>query len=166
MIGVSLMKKLLSLIMVLMMVILCSCSSDNNYAEIVEVHYKSRAEIGDFYIIDSYEELTKYLMPESENIYIVHGNNFYYSFNTDKYDEIFFENNSLVLVLFDGDSSSTRYKFKSVKVKDGILEMKIIKYMYSTILCDVEPWTSVVEVTKEEANNINDVNVIIKEVDR
>lgn len=160
------MKKILSLIMVIMMVIFCSCSLSDNHVEIVEVHYKTHAEIGDFYIIDSYEELTKYLMPESENFYIVHGNDFYYSLNTDKYDESFFKNKSLVLVLFDGDSSSTIYKFRSVKVEDGILEMKITKYMYSILLCDVKPWTSVVEVTKEEANSIKDVNIEINEVDR
>jgi hypothetical protein len=162
------MKKIFIVLTLLLIFPLLACSNSDRNTQIIRTYWKNTPTVGGFCVVDSYEELTNGIIPKNGMIDDIDSKIFFAigesrsSLKIDSYDEAFFENNSLVFVVFGRGSSSISYKVKNVIIEDGILELKIKSDVPRAVTGDIINWTVVVEVTKEEANSIKDTNIIVK----
>lgn len=148
------MKKILSIFVVLMyMLIMTSCSGIGSNVQIVRTSWESSDVEGDFYIIESYDELTEYVTNEcSQRL----------ADSVASYDEEFFKEKVLVFALVSEGSGSISHKVKSIKINSGVLEVTVKRNVPEIGTMDMAEWTIVFELDIEEVNKIIDTNLIIK----
>ena len=148
------MRKLLNfLFMLFLFMPLVACSYTSRNAQIVHTQWDDNTEDGQYFIIDSVEELTEYIETESESRMSKYVEN---------YTEEFFKNNSLVFVLISEGSGSVSHKLKDVKINGDVIDVTVKRKVPEIGTCDMAECTVMFEISKEEANNIKDVNLILK----
>lgn len=148
------MRKLLNfLFMLFLFMPLVACSYTSRNAQIIHTQWDDNTEDGKYFIIDSVEELTEYIETESES-------------RMSKYVEYcnadFFEGNSLVLVLISEGSGSVSHNLKDVKINEDVIDVTVKRKVPEIGTCDMAECTVMFEISKEEAKNIKDVNLILK----
>ena len=157
-------KILLKTFVMCFVMLLCSFlvafDSVDNSAQFVKTKYFS-IEDNTYFVIESYEELEKYYS-ENESKYgfnIIRSESLNFKDAIQNYDEEFFANNNLVIVLLNATSGSKRHKLTNCELEDGTLnlEIKIVSPEYCTD--DMASWHVLVQVEKAP---INDVKVDIK----
>jgi len=79
----------------------------------------------------------------------------------DKYDDAYFKDNILVLVLLEEGSGSIRHKVSDVKRNDNNIEIGIKRIVPEIGTSDMAEWHIMVEL-KREAYNDADINVIFE----
>jgi hypothetical protein len=161
------MKKIFILISLLMMIPLMSCTDDKWNTQIIKTWSKNYPQVGDYYVIDSYDELSKHIydyklsLKELDEAFYFFTDMEFNSLNIDKYDEDFFENNSLVFVVHHVWSISGTYEVKKINISDGLLKIKF-KLRHPTDVDDaLANWTVVIEMSKEDVNSIIDTQIIL-----
>ena len=148
------MKKVVSFLFLLVLFMpLVACSYTGRNAQVVYTQYDENTKDGVYYIIDSVEEL---------NDYITEGHENRLSKNVEGYDSLFFESKSLVLVLISEGSGSVSHKLKDVKINGDVIDVTVKRNVPEIGTCDMAECTVMFEITKEEANSIKDVNLILK----
>ena len=148
------MKKVVNFLFLLVLFIpLVACSYTGRNAQVVRTQWDENTKDGNYYIIGSVEEL---------NNYITEGNENRLSQYVESYDESFFEEKSLVLVLISEGSGSVSHKLKDVKFNGDVVDITIKRNVPEIGTCDMAETTIIFEVSKEEANTIKDVNLIQK----
>ena len=148
------MRKLLNfLFMLFLFMPLVACSYTSRNAQIIHTQWDENTEDGKYFIIDSVEELTEYIETENESRMSKYVEN---------YTEEFFKNNSLVFVLISEGSGSVSHKLKDVKISGDVIDVTVKRKVPEIGTCDMAEWTVMFEITKEEASNIKDVNLIQK----
>lgn len=76
-----------------------------------------------------------------------------------KYDDEYFESNALVLVSVETSSGSNRVVPTMVKVRNNKMTVKYEIYAPGTGTCDMGYWYIIVECGKEEAANLDKIEV-------
>lgn len=64
----------------------------------------------------------------------------------DRYDEAYFRENALVIVLFGESDSSTTHRLESVTVQNGALQINILRDSPEIVLTALAQWAALVEV--------------------
>lgn len=147
------MKKVLKfLVMLFLFIPLVACSTTERNVEIVRTQWDSSDVQGQFYIIDSADELNEYVSVE---------NCMKLSNAVEKYDESFFEDKTLVFVLLSEGSGSISHKVRSINFNNGVLEVKVKRKVPEVGTCDMAEWTVMFEISKEEASSIIDTKLVL-----
>jgi hypothetical protein len=155
------MKKLLFLLSLLILFPLMSCSTDDNSnfnidcnSDLVISHwYDENIQVGDYLIVESLEQLNEFVVDIGINSTVL-----------SRYDESHFENNVLILVYIGSGSSSKAYSIKELYLENGVLQTKIIYNKSNDVLCDVVVWNVILEMSKEEVENLVDTNIVIEKI--
>jgi hypothetical protein len=165
--GGYIMKKIFILLSLLLILPLMSCVDAKMNNQIIQTWSKNRPQVGDYYIIDSYNELYKHVynydlsIKEMDEIMYFYTDMELISLNIDKYDEDFFKNNSLVFVVHHVWSISGTYEVKKINISDGLLKIRF-KLRHPIDVDDaLANWTIVIEMSKEEVSSITDTQIII-----
>lgn len=66
-----------------------------------------------------------------------------------------------MFVLISEESGSVSLKLKDVKINGDVIDVTV-KKVPEIGTCDMTEWTAMFEITKEEASNIKDINLILK----
>lgn len=147
------MKKLLQIFTFFLLVFqLVACSTTERNVEIVRTQWDSSDVQGQFYIIDSADELNEYVSVE---------NCMKLSNAVEKYDESFFEDKTLVFVLLSEGSGSVSHKIRRINFNNGVLEVKVKRKVPEMGTCDMAEWTVMFEISKEEASSIIDTKLVL-----
>ena len=147
------MKKLLQIFTFLLLVFqLVACSTTERNVEIVRTQWDSSDVQGQFYIINSADELNEYVSVE---------NCMKLSNAVEKYDESFFEDKTLVFVLLSEGSGSVSHKVRSINFNNGVLKVKVKRKVPEVGTCDMAEWTVIFEISKEEASSIVDTKLVL-----
>ena len=147
------MKKLLQIFTFFLLVFqLVACSTTERNVEIVRTQWDSSDVQGQFYIIDSADELNEYVSVE---------NCMKLSNAVEKYDESFFEDKTLVFVLLSEGSGSVSHKVRSINFNNGVLKVKVKRKVPEIGTCDMAEWTVMFEISKEEASSIVDTKLVL-----
>ena len=124
--------------------VLCGCQITGNNYEYKFVPSKESIKEVNHLLIDSYEE-------KEEISYL----------SINEYDIEYFDNNALLIINLGGDSGSVRYKVGNINIKNNIFNIEVIKMYPKAITLDLVYKTLLIEISKEEANLIIDVNIKI-----
>lgn len=147
------MKKLLQIFIFFLLVFqLVACSTTERNVEIVRTQWDSSDVQGQFYIIDSADELNEYVSVE---------NCMKLSNAVEKYDESFFEDKTLVFVLLSEGSGSVSHKVRIINFNNGVLKVKVKRKIPEMGTCDMAEWTVMFEISKEEASSIVDTKLVL-----
>ena len=80
---------------------------------------------------------------------------------TKEYDEEFFKNHNIVLVLLTASSGSIRYKVENINLNDGVMEINITKKIPEIGTCDMAESHIIIETEKQE---IEEIKVMVNEI--
>ena len=72
----------------------------------------------------------------------------------EEYDEEFFKEHNIVLVLLTASSGSIRYKVENTNLNDGVMKINITKKIPEIGTCDMEGWHIIIETDKQEVEEI------------
>ncbi len=144
---------LIFLFMVTLFMPLVACSYNGRNAQIIYTQWDNNTETGKYFIIDSVDELNEYIDINNEQRL---------SNNVEGFAKSFFEDSSLVIVLVSEGSGSVSHKIKSIKVNEDIIDITVKRNVPELGTCDMSECTIIFEVTKEEASNIKDLNLILR----
>ena len=144
---------LIFLFMVTLFMTLVACSYNGRNAQIIYTQWDNNTETGKYFIIDSVDELNEYIDINNEQRL---------SNNVEGFAKSFFEDSSLVIVLVSEGSGCVSHKIKSIKVNEDIIDITVKRNVPELGTFDMSECTIIFEVTKEEASNIKDVNLILK----
>ena len=115
-------------------------------------------------VISSIEELRNYVETNIEKYGLERKTTFYsdttkgFEDAIEKYDEEYFRNNNLVLVLLEESSGSIRHNLEKFDINNNIIEISIVKKIPDICTCDMAGWHIIIEVNKINITEIN-VNV-------
>ena len=73
---------------------------------------------------------------------------------TKEYDEEFFKDHNIVLVLLTASSGSIRYKLANIDLNDGVMEINITKKTLEIVTCDMAGWRIIIETDRQEIEEI------------
>lgn len=123
---------------------------------------------GETYILESKEELAEYLNKNREKHNLGHNEKVYSDTTIGfedaivDYDEEWFKDNNLVLILLTADSGSIRYKVNSIDINNGKMDISFKKEVPEIGTCDMAGWHIIVETEKV---SIEEINVFIEEIE-
>lgn len=72
-----------------------------------------------------------------------------------EYDDEFFKNHNIVLVLLTASSGSIRYKVTNINLIDGVMDVNFIKKSPELVTCDMAGWHIIIETEKVSIDEIN-----------
>ena len=147
------MKKITSLLLAIMLLLLCSCSpSQNQYkATYLYTGYDAEEPQDQVWVLHSKAELDAYAANADEKV----------TESLSAYDDEFFQSHVLFVLKFSMGSSGYRYEVKKVYEQDGIttfqLEMTVKgDYMFT---CDMSGMHILVEMDKSWDCNAENVKI-------
>ena len=154
---------------IVMVFVLLACTmlvafkSQDTTTKLIRTNYVSGTH-GKSYVIESLEELEEYIKTNMD-VYGLHHKEKVYEDTTigfvdavEEYDEEFFKEKTLVIVLLTESSGSIRHKVTSASVKDGTMEIKIERKVPEIGTCDMAGWHVLVETEKVE---IEEIRVVV-----
>lgn len=128
----------------LLIFLICGCQvSSLNYSYKFIPARENIKEVNKL-IIDSFEE-------KEEITYL----------SIDEYNIEYFENNALVIINLSGDSGSVKYSVGNINIFNNVLDVEVVKAYPRTVTLDLVYKTLLIEIPKETANEINDINLKI-----
>lgn len=116
---------------------------------------------GQTIIIESKEELDEYFNTNKEKYNLGHRDKVYadstigFENAIEKYDEEFFKNKNIVLLLVTATSGSITYKADSITINDGVMDVKISRHAPEYCDCMMAGWHIIVETEKISIDEIN-----------
>lgn len=144
------MKKLLPLCLIILCLILTSCAA-NFHAECVRTYYTG-GQNEHFAIVHSTEELHNFSQTEKDLFPLTEFS------PAQKYDEAFFENHIVVIVILEDPSGSIRHKVTKASVTDKTLTLQIQDISPRVCTDDMAAWVVFVELDKEY-ENVSEVKI-------
>lgn len=160
-------KKIISLVCIFFLILSCSIlmafkDADSN-TQCVRSNWVSDCD-KTTYVIESQQQLLEYFNGNKHR----HGlgkrgenstsKNRRFEEVISKYDEQFFEENNLVLILLNSNSGSIKYNVDSYKIIDGVMNVTISEKRPEYMTCDMAGWHIIIETDKVEINSVN-VNI-------
>lgn len=142
-------KTLFSLICIVSLIILSSCSKDvkGSYTEYVgysDINYNC------YYEITSKTELD------------VFSQDFYKNFEAiEKYNEEYFENNSLAIFLISESSGGNRHQINTLGMENGVLKLEVV-LTEAGMTCDIGYWIVYYELEKEVMNKLKSIEIFME----
>ena len=150
---------------VIMVFVMLACTmlvafkSQETNTKYIRTNYVSGTH-GQTFVIESKEELEEYYNANKEKHNLGHREKVYsdttigFADATKEYDEEFFKEHNIVLVLLTASSGSIRYKVANVNLNDGVMEINITKKTPEIGTCDMAGWHVLVETEKVEIEEI------------
>lgn len=138
---------------------LVAFTKDGADAQYIRTNWVSGSH-GTTYIIETKEELEEYLTANMEEFGLQHKEKVYadttigFEDAIQKYDEEFFKNNNLVLVLLTAESGSIRHKVNSANIADGVMTINITRQTKEYQTCDMAGWHIIIETEKVSIDKI------------
>ena len=150
---------------IVMVFVLLACTmlvafkSQDTTTKLIRTNYVSGTH-GKTIVIESLEELEEYYNANKEKHNLGHREKVYsdttigFADATKEYDEEFFKEHNIVLVLLTASSGSIRYKVANINLNDGVMEIKIERNVPEIGTCDMAGWHVLVETDKQEFEEI------------
>ena len=138
---------------------LVAFKSQETNTKYIRTNYVSGTH-GKTYVIESLEELEEYYNANKEKYNLGHREKVYsdttigFADAIEEYDEEFFKNHNIVLVLLTASSGSIRYKVENINLNDGVMEINITKKTPEIGTCDMAGWHIIIETEKQEIEEI------------
>lgn len=137
----------------------------NLEAQYINVGYLDFFEIKNFGVaINSKEELDSYYETNKVKYDYEYMNVHNFKNAITKYDEGYFTNKSLIILVIEETSGSNRLEVKSCGVIDGKLIVDINRLVPTIGTCDMSLWHVIVEVDKELTSNVEGVELKLNTV--
>ena len=145
--------------------ILLSCTmlvafkSQETNTKYIRTNYVSGTH-GKTYVIESMDELEEYIKTNMDEYGLHHKEKVYEDTTigfvdaVEEYDEEYFKEKTLVIVLLTESSGSIRHKVTKASVKDGTMEIKIERNVPEIGTCDMAGWHIIIETDKQEIEEI------------
>lgn len=124
---------------------------DSEYPQTVII--KSRQELYNYYIENKYDY----------DLWNEWNSTVSFIDAIEKYDETFFEDNALLLVLMQEGSGSNRHRVKDIQKEDDMVTVEVDRLLPEPFTCDMAMWHIIVEQPKDDLEgqsikvNVNDV---------
>ena len=156
-------KKGYKIIVIVFVILACTMlvafKSQDTTTKLIRTNYVSGTH-GKTYVIESKEELDEYIKTNMD-VYGLHHKEKVYEDTTigfvdavEEYDEEYFKEKTLVIVLLTESSGSIRHKVTKASVKDGVMEINITKKTPEIGTCDMAGWHIIIETDKQEIEEI------------
>ena len=148
-----------------MLVAFASADKDVQY---IKTAYYSDMN-GQTVIIESREELDQYFNTNKEKYNLGHKEKVYSDTTIGfedaivEYDEEWFKDQNIVLVLLTANSGSIRYKANNINIEDGTMTVSFNKKAPDMVTCDMAGWHIIIETEKVSIDEI-DIFVEGKEI--
>ncbi len=126
----------------LLLALLVGCSSKPT-AQYVRTSWVEGME-GNNYIFESLEELENYYNENKEVYYLQED----FTEAIKNYDDKYFSDHNLVLILLEEGSGSVKHEVKSYQMVDGYLKVNIDRVTPKYGTCDMAGWHIFIEVEK------------------
>ena len=146
-------KIVIMLFVMLACTMLVAFKSQDTTTKLIRTNYVSGTH-GKTLVIESKEELEEYIKTNMD-VHGLHHKEKVYEDSTigfvdavEEYDEEFFKEKALVIVLLTESSGSIRHKLTKASVKDGTMEIKIERNVPEIGTCDMAGWHVLVETEK------------------
>lgn len=160
-------KKGYKIILIMFVLIACTMlvafKSHDTTTKLIRTNYVSGTH-GKTIVIESMDELEKYIKTNMDEYGLLHKEKVYEDSTigfvdaVEQYDEEYFKEKTLVIVLLTESSGSIRHKVSKASVKDGIMEIKIERNVPEIGTCDMAGWHVLVETEKVE---IEEIRVVV-----
>ncbi len=157
-------KWIVSVVTVVVIVIACTLlvafKSPDSDVQYIRTNWVDGTH-GTTVVIESKKELDEYFSTNKEKYNLGHKEKVYADTTigfvdaVEEYDEEYFKEKALVIVLLTESSGSIRHKVTNVSVKDGIMEIKIERVVPEIGTCDMAGWHVLVETEKQEIEKIS-----------
>ena len=142
---------------------LVAFKSQDTTTKLIRTNYVSGTH-GKTFVIESVDELDEYIKTNMD-VHGLHHKEKVYEDTTigfvdavEEYDEEWFKEKTLVIVLLIESSGSIRHKVTKASVKDGTMEVNITKKIPEIGTCDMAGWHVLVETEKVE---IEEISVVV-----
>ena len=151
---------------VTVVVILLSCTmlvaftSADKDVQYIRTNYVDEMN-GQTLVIESKEELDQYFNANKEKYNLGHKEKVYSDTTIGfedaivDYDEEWFKEHNLVLVLLTANSGSIRYKANNINIEDGTMTVSFNKKAPDMVTCDMAGWHIIIETEKVSIDEIN-----------
>lgn len=157
-------NKIIAIVTVVVIMLSCTmlvafASSDKD-VQYIKTNYVSGMN-GQTYVIESREELEEYLNTNKKQYGLGHRETIYsdstigFEDAIADYNEEWFEDHNLVLVLLTASSGSIRFKATNVNVYDGKMDISFVQKAPDIATCDMAGWHIIVETEKISIDEIN-----------
>ena len=116
---------------------------------------------GQTYVIETREELEEYLNANKKKYGLGHREKVYsdstigFEDAIADYDEEWFKDHNIVLVLLTANSGSIRFKATNVNINEGKMDISFIQKAPEMVTCDMAGWHIIVETDKVLIDEIN-----------
>ena len=134
-------------------------STDKN-VQYIKTSYVSGMN-GQTYVIESREELEEYLNANKKQYGLGHREKVYsdstigFEDAIEDYDEEWFKDHNIVLVLLTANSGSIRFKATNVNINEGKMDISFTQKAPEMVTCDMAGWHIIVETEKVSIDEIN-----------
>lgn len=124
---------------------------------------------GQSFIIETKEELEEYLNINKKQYGLGHREKVYsdstigFEDAIAEYDEEWFKDHNIVLILLTANSGSIRYKANNINIEDGTMTVSFNKKAPDMVTCDMAGWHIIIETEKVSIDEI-DIFVEGKEI--
>lgn len=124
---------------------------------------------GQTLVIETKEELEEYLNTNKKQYGLGHREKVYsdstigFEDAIAEYDEEFFKDHNIVLVLLTASSGSIRYKVTNINLIDGVMDVNFTTKAPELVTCDMAGWHIIIETEKVSIDEI-DIFVEGKEI--
>lgn len=151
---------------VTVVVILLSCTmlvaftSADKDVQYIRTNYV-REMNGQTLVIESREELDQYFNANKEKYNLGHKEKVYSDTTIGfedaivEYDEEWFKDHNIVLILLTANSGSIRYKANNINIEDGTMTVSFSKKAPDMVTCDMAGWHIIIETEKVSIDEIN-----------
>lgn len=138
---------------------------NNLEAQYINVGYLDYFEVKNFGVaINSKEELDSYYETNKVKYDYEYMNDYSFKNAITKYDDSYFTNKSLIILVIEETSGSNRLEVKSCGVIDGKLIVNIDRLVPVVGTCDMSLWHVIVEVDKKLTSNVEEVELELNTV--
>lgn len=116
---------------------------------------------GQTYVIESRAELEEYLNANKKQYGLGHREKVYsdstigFEDAIADYDEEWFKDHNIVLVLLTANSGSIRFKATNVNINEGKMDISFTQKAPEMVTCDMAGWHIIVETEKVSIDEIN-----------
>ena len=165
-------NKIISIATIAVIVIACTLlmafKSPDSDAQYIRTNWVEGTH-GQTLVIESREELDQYFNTNKEKYNLGHKEKVYadttigFEDAISDYDEEWFKEHNLVLVLLTANSGSIRYKANNINIEDGTMTVSFNKKSPDMVTCDMAGWHIIIETDKVSIDEI-DIFVEGKEI--
>lgn len=141
-------------------VFLVAFARSDKDVQYIRTNYVSEMN-GQTLVIESREELDQYFNTNKEKYNLGHKEKVYSDTTIGfedaivEYDEEWFRDHNIVLILLTANSGSIRYKANNINIEDGTMTVSFNKKAPDMVTCDMAGWHIIIETEKVSIDEIN-----------